>query len=464
MHHANPTATKSKRRPLGFMLLALLSAFFVLFSACSPGNDDDAAVSMDAPADDMAAPESAMATDDSGGPVSEQAADEESALARPEPVELSEDSGLAVPTALTPADLGRDIIYRATIEVQADDVAAANREAVAIVQGLGGIVFSQSTRTEPRPRTEITFKVLPGDFSTALERLAGVGKLIDQVISSDDVTEIIVDLESRIITAEASVTRLRKFLEEATQLEDVAQLERELLDRETTLERLRGQLRTLSDQVDLATITLTITQSPTVLPDTGIRVTAWVSEDAQDPCLGVQNITVEPDASVYLCLEVENTGTSALTDVDVSTRNLRLNLDNFRPVQGNFNRIEANELMAAVLELPIEEGRLAGRVATRGLPIELEVLATPVDFDGTALDEVWGESVVWVQVDTDDALPGFGDSVSDGASGVVAVFSVVLIVVGVLLPFLPIIAALAALIWWIRSRRNRKAESPPPAS
>ena len=322
----------------------------------------------------------------------------------------------------------------------------------------------RTTRTEPRPRTYITFKVLPADFSTALERLSGVGKLVDQSITSDDVTEIIVDLRSRIITAEASVDRLRNFLQEATDLEDVAELERELLDRETTLERLRGQLRTLENQVDLATITLAIAQSPTVLPDTGILVTAWVSEDADEPCLGVQNITVEPEAEIFLCLEVENTGTSALTDVEVRTRNLRLNLDNFRPVQGRFSRIEPSELMAAVLELPIEEGRLAGRVATRGLPIELEVTATPVNFDGTALDEVWGESVVWVQVDTDDALPGFGDSVSDGARGVVAVFSVILIVVGVLLPFLPIIAAIAALIWWIRRRTRRAKEQTPPAS
>ena len=61
-------------------------------------------------------------------------------------------------------------------------------------------------------------------------------------------------------------------------------------------------------------------------------------------------------------------------------------------------------------------------------------------------------------------LPGFGDSVSDGASGVVAVFSVVLIVVGVLLPFLPIIAVIAAVIWWIRRRIRNKESSPPSSS
>ena len=467
MHDVNRTRNRTRRRTLSFMLIALLSAFFVLLGACS-GDDDDSGDTMEATSAEFGEPaaEEDSAPPDSGdeamseAPAPRPASANDDMAAAPE----SDEGGLAVPTALTPADLGRDIIYRATIEVQADDVTAASREAVAIVQGLGGIVFSQATRTEPHPYTEITFKVRPEDFSTALDRLAGVGKLVDQVISSDDVTEIIVDLESRMITAEASVDRLRKFLAEATQLEDVAQLERELLDRETTLERLRGQLRTLRDQVSLSTITITITQSPTVLPDTGIRVTAWVSEDAQDPCLGVQNITVEPDADVYLCLEVENTGTSALTDVEAGTRNLRLNLDNFQPVQGSFNRIEPGDLMAAVLELPIEEGRLAGRVATRGLPIELEVMATPVDFDGTTLDEVWGESIVWVQLDSDDALPGFGDSVSDGATGVVAVFSVVLIVVGVLLPFLPFIALIAALIWWIRRRHRNKESSPPPAS
>ena len=334
---------------------------------------------------------------------------------------------------------------------------AASNEAVAIVQGLGGIVFNQTTRTEPRAQAEITFKVLPADFSTALERLAGVGKLVDQSISADDVTERVVDLESRISTAETSVTRLRKLLEEAVELEEVAEIERELLDRETTLEVLRGQLRTLRDQVDLATITLTILQSPTVLPDTGIEVDAWISDDADDPCLGTQHLTVDPDSTVYLCLEVENTGASALTDVSIRSLDVRLDVGAFETRQGDFDRIEPRELLVAVLEVPVEDGRLAGRVASRGLEIGLEVEATPVDTEGTELPEVSGSAFVWLGSRTDESLPGFADSVSDGAGFLRTIVGVVLVVVGVLVPFLPFVAVIAALIWW---RRRRSGGTP----
>ena len=208
---------------------------------------------------------------------------------------------------------------------------------------------------------------------------------------------------------------MRRLLEEAVKLEDVAQIERELLDRETTLEVLRGQLRTLRGQVDLATITLTIHQSPTVLPDTGILVGAWISDDPDDPCLGTEHFTAEPDSTLYFCLEVENTGASALTDVSVRSRNVRLDVDAFETLQGSFDRIEPGELLVAVLEVPMEAGRLAGRVATRGLEIGLEAEAVPVDAQGAELPEVFGDTYVWVDARTDDSLPGFADSVSDGA-------------------------------------------------
>ena len=169
---------------------------------------------------------------------------------------------LEVSTTYTPSAFGRDVIYRAWVSVEAPDVAAATREGIAIVQGLGGFVFGQQTRTQPQPYSEIVFKVLPEDFSVALSRLSQIGELIDQQISADDVTERIVDLQSQVITSEASVARLRSFLETATNIDNVAFYERELLVRETDLERLRGQLRTLQDHVSLATITLAISQLP----------------------------------------------------------------------------------------------------------------------------------------------------------------------------------------------------------
>ncbi len=461
MHDAIDLHVRKSRPPLRILVLTLLGAVLMLLSGCVGGDDESvAATSMESPA---ALAEGAFDVADTA--MSEEAMAEEAPAPTAPP---APDSGasLAVPTALTPADLGREIVYRATISVQADDVTAASNEAVAIVQGLGGIVFSQTTRTEPEPRAEIVFKVLPADFSTALERLAGVGKLVDQSISADDVTERVVDLESRISTAETSVARLRRLLEEAVDLEDVAQIEGELLDRETTLEVLRGQLRTLRDQVDLATITLTITQSPTVLPDTGIMAQAWVSDDADDdPCLGTNHLNADPDTTLYFCLEIENTGASALTDVTVRSREVRLDVGSFELVQGRFDRIEPSELLVAVLAEPVEDGRMAGRVATRGLEINLEVEAVPVDSSGEPLQEVSTSAWVYVDVDPDESLPGFRDSISDGAGFLRWIVGVALVAVGVLIPFLPFVAVIIALVWWRRRRRRsrgRKQASPPP--
>ena len=460
MRHTEDVNAKTRRRILNRYTLAALGGLIVVFvivALLSARGDND---SLDAfTRGDFSAP---AAEDQDSAADMEMAAEADFATSGSATfAESGSDASLAVPTALTPADLGRDIVYRATITVQSDDVTEASRQAVAIVEGFGGIVFGQTTRTEPVPRVEMTFKVLPGDFSEVLEQLAGVGELVDQSISADDVTERIVDLSSRISTAEVSVSRLRTLLEEATELRDVAAIERELLDRETTLETLRAQLRTLRDQVDLATITLTIVQSPDVLPDSGMEVTAWVSDDADDPCLGSQHLTVEPDSTLYFCLEVENTGAAALTNVTVRSRNLRLGTASFAAQQGSFDRIEPRGLLVAVLAEPVEDGRIGGRIATRGLQIELEVEAVPVDPSGTARQRMSASSGVWVDVVPDESLPGFGDSVDTGAGVLGTIIGLALVVAGFLVVFLPFLAVIAALWWWRRRRRRRRAVAAP---
>ena len=328
-------------------------------------------------------------------------------------------------TANSPAAFGRDVIYRAWVSVEAPDVAAATNEAISIVQGLGGFVFGQQTRSRPSAYSEIVFKVLPEDFSVALSRLSQIGELVDQQISADDVTERIVDLQSQIITAEASVGRLRSFLETATNLENVAFYERELLIRETDLERLRGQVRTLQDQVALATITLAISQlpeRPVILPNTGLVVTAWASTGSEDPCLGAKDLTVGRDDTVNFCVEVANVGEVTLNDVELSSDVLPLDANPFVIERGSFERIEPGQFLTATLTEEVVKGRLADRIATRGLQVRIESTASPEGVEGTpgvisdttrvvvTAQEVIPHTAVlvhaWVSTDDDDPCLG----------------------------------------------------------
>lgn len=378
--------------------------------------------------------------------------------------------------SLAGSPLGRDIIYRANLKLETEDVKAVSREAMAVIAGIGGFVFGQESRTEPDVWTVLTFKVPPADFPRALERLAALGTPTDQRVDTDDVTERIVDLESRVITSQASVARLREFLADASRIEDIAYIESELLDRETTLETLRGQLRTLRGQVAMATIVLTIAQSPVEWRETGMAVSLWASaapEDAsEDPCLGEQNVVVEPVSTLSLCLDVENTGEAALAALDIESQPLRLNKGSFELVQGSFDRIGPGDRLLAVLSMPVMEGRLGGRVVSRGIGLRIDVSAVPVDEDDVELGEaVEGGADVFVEISEDSTLPGFSDSLDAGLTVFKRVVGFATVLVGVLIPILPLLAPTGALIWWWRRARRRRritgrgddAGSRPPA-
>ncbi len=328
------------------------------------------------------------------------------------------DALVEVSAITLPSAFGRDIIYQGWVSVEAPDVAAATQRAIAVVQGLGGFVFGQQTRTRPAPYSEIVFKVLPEDFSPALARLSEIGELLDQQISADDVTERIVDLQSRIITSEASVSRLRSFLDTALDLEDLAFYERELLIRETDLERLHGQLRTLEDRVALATITLAISQAPerpVILPNTGLLVTAWASTDGEDPCLGDRSLTTQRDDTVDFCVEVANQGEVTLTDVRLSSDVLASDDHPFVIERGSFERIEPGQFLTATLTEEMTKGRLAGRIATRGLEILIEATATPMDPDTPQLGVISDRTRVVVT--TEEVIPNPGVLVHAWVSG-----------------------------------------------
>jgi Domain of unknown function (DUF4349) len=173
--------------------------------------------------------------------------------------------------AVTSVDLvaaaeGRRVISTATVRLRVDDLDAAVTTASDLVTDLGGLVYAEHTDLRQEAHTQLTLKVPPEHFRDLLTGLAGLGEVETQTVETDDVTEQVVDLESRISTAEVSVERLRGLLDQATTVRDITTIERELLQRETSLETLRGELRTIERQVALATVTVTLRAQRLVPP------------------------------------------------------------------------------------------------------------------------------------------------------------------------------------------------------
>ena len=353
----------------------------------------------------------------------------------------------------------RSIVYTSHMVVIVEDVPAATERARTVIAGLGGLVFGQNTVTEPIQRTVLTFKVSPQEFDEAQRRLGEIGKLESQQVSVDDVTERVVDLESRIITSEASVERLRAFLQTAVNLESVAQLERELLQRETDLELLRGQLRTLQNQVALATITVTLTEKQPPDPEATVKLqqTGYLGHDAGDRCPDDNELQIGEGAAMTICVSVENTGNLVLSEIEVRDSGLDLDADQFVPLVGNLDgELGPGERLVGYFETQAEVGQLPSpSFSATVLDADGDEIRIGINVERDALD---------LQVVEDTSVPSFAEGLSASFSAVVTLGQIALLVFGVVVPFLwvPLLAALA--VWWVRRRASAARPASLPAT
>lgn len=363
-------------------------------------------------------------------------------------------SGGIEPVVFQTSDFGRDIIFTADLIVAVPDVAAAGEEATRLIQGLGGFLFGQRTTGGAIPMSVLTFKVRPEDFQDALDRLGSIGELRTQNVSADDVTERIVDVQSRINTAEASVERLRSLLEEAVDIKTIVELENELLQRETQLETLRGSLRTLEDAVALATIVLTITEAES-RPAVSLNVTTYLGHDDGISCPGSSGLSVDQGAEITVCLEILNVGDTLLRDFEIRDPVLDVEIDDLIVVFGDLARaIEPGESIVLATET----------VAERSLRTQTTLTATPVDEEGNELSSRKAANTVTIFIQAVDpgGIPSFSDGLQASWEVLVNAGRVLILFAGAIVPFIwvPILAWFG---WQLFKRRREEPEGTEPA-
>ncbi|CAM5390389.1 DUF4349 domain-containing protein [Streptomyces narbonensis] len=161
-----------------------------------------------------------------------------------------------------PAVRQQHVIRTASLTVEVEDATKALVTARRVAAGAGGRVENESTERldDSYVTSHVVLRVPQEQYDAVLVELAGTGRLLARKADAKDVTEQVVDVESRIATQRASVARVRALMQRAEKLADVVTLEGELSRRQADLESLLAQQSSLKDRTSLATITLELTE------------------------------------------------------------------------------------------------------------------------------------------------------------------------------------------------------------
>lgn len=164
----------------------------------------------------------------------------------------------------TPKLAADHVIRTASLTVRVADVPKALDAARAATVDAGGYVGDETTDRdgEDHERTRVVLRVPVERYDEVLTALQGAGTLVARTAKAQDVTDEVVDVDSRVRSQRASVARVRALMDRAAELSDVVELERELGSREADLEALLARQASLKDRTALATVTLRLTEAP----------------------------------------------------------------------------------------------------------------------------------------------------------------------------------------------------------
>lgn len=171
---------------------------------------------------------------------------------------------------------GRLLAVEVTAAVEVADVSAALPEVVAIAGRFSGQVYGSdvSLGDADEARGTVVIKLPPENVEAAIAALGDVGRLIGRFQNTEDVTDTVTDVDTRIISQQQSVDRVQAMLADAKDLGEVVMLEGELTARQLVLEQLLAQQRNLKNRTALATLTVELSAAPVATTTTTTTTTS----------------------------------------------------------------------------------------------------------------------------------------------------------------------------------------------
>jgi hypothetical protein len=157
----------------------------------------------------------------------------------------------------------QNIIYTASLTIQAKNVTAAAARATGIVTAEGGYVSSEQESLRrsgsARPTVSLQLKVPVAVYQPTLSRLASLlGKQTALAEHAQDVTQQVADVTSLVGSAQDAITQLQALLKRAGSVGALLTVQDQINSQESSLEALQAQQRALARETSYATVSVTL--------------------------------------------------------------------------------------------------------------------------------------------------------------------------------------------------------------
>lgn len=164
----------------------------------------------------------------------------------------------------------RKIIRNANLTIEVPSPADSQRRISSIAESHQGfVVTSEATQrttddaSKPAITVSLVVRVPAAQFNQTMDEIRAVGaRIIQEKITGQDVTEEFMDLEAQIKNQKALEAQFLEIMKRAVKVEEALNVQTELANVRTQIEKLEGRRRFLENQTSLSTITVLL-QSPT---------------------------------------------------------------------------------------------------------------------------------------------------------------------------------------------------------
>jgi len=169
--------------------------------------------------------------------------------------------------------LNRKIIKDADITLEVDSPLEAQGTVTTIAERHGGFVVTSESKQRPSDDpsqrvidVSLVIRVPSSHFGPARDEILGLSKnVLDKKTTGQDVTEEFIDLEARIKTQLALEAQFMEIMKQAHKAEDALEVQRQIAEVRTGIEKLEGRKRFLENRSSLSTINVNLKSPTTIL-------------------------------------------------------------------------------------------------------------------------------------------------------------------------------------------------------